>query len=73
MFAEAHEDLFLEVITKTVFMRKYTYKKWPKILSSKFGEILAKILRTPRNLPAPTPMTIVSTKVKVLNPSANFL
>jgi len=30
--------------------------QWPKIFSGKFGEIRAKILRTPQNLPAPTPV-----------------
>jgi len=37
-------------------MRKYSHKKWPKIFSGKFEEIRAKILRTSKNLPAPTPM-----------------
>jgi len=31
-------------------------KKWPKTFLGKFGEIRAKFLRTPKNLPAPTPM-----------------
>jgi len=30
------------------------HKKWPKDFSGKFGEIRAKILRIPKNLPAPT-------------------
>jgi len=33
----------------TVFMRKYSHKKGPKIFLGKFGEIQAKILRTPKN------------------------
>jgi len=36
-----------------VFMRIHSHKKWSKIFSGKFGEIRAKILRTPKNLPAP--------------------
>jgi len=34
----------------------HKHKKWPKIFSGKFEEIRAKILRTPKNLPAPTTM-----------------
>jgi len=34
-------------------MRKHSNKKWPKHFSDKFGEIRAKIFRTPKNLPAP--------------------
>ena len=52
---KSHEDSFL-VIWSTVFMRKYSYKKWPKTFSSKFGKIRPKILRTLKKLPAPTPM-----------------
>jgi len=37
-------------------MRNYSHKKWPKIFSGKLVEILAKILRTRKNLPARTPM-----------------
>jgi len=33
-----------------------SHKKWPKNFSGNFGEIRAKIFRTPKNLPAPTPM-----------------
>ena len=32
------------------------HKKWLKIFSGKFGIIRAKIVRTAKNLPAPTPM-----------------
>jgi len=39
----------------TVFMRKYSHKKWPKFFWQ-VSEIRTKILRTPINLPAPTPM-----------------
>jgi len=41
------KNLFLQVIPKTVFMRKYSHNKWPKNFAVKFGEIWAKILRTP--------------------------
>jgi len=34
-------------------------KKWLKNFSGKFGEIRAKILRTPKHLPAPTPMLLI--------------
>jgi len=47
---------FLEVIRKNILHEKYSHKKWPKIFLGKFGEIRAKILRTPKKLPAPTPM-----------------
>jgi len=40
---------------KNVGLRKCLHKKWPKNFSGKFGEVQAKILRTPQNLPAPTP------------------
>jgi len=68
-FAKSNEDRFtlLEVIPKKVFMRRYLHEKWPKIFSGKFGEIQAKILRTPKNFPAPTPTdtgTIVSEKLQ---------
>jgi len=43
---------FRNIIRNMVFMRKYSHKKF----SGKFGEIRAKILRTPKYLPAPTPM-----------------
>ena len=49
------KTVFLEVI-RTVFMKRNSHKKWPKIFSGKFGKIRAKILRTPKNLPASTPM-----------------
>jgi len=32
------------------------HKKWRNIFTDKFGEIRAKILRTPKNLPAPIPV-----------------
>jgi len=50
--AQNHKNFCLEVIHNTVVM----HTKWPKIFSGKFGEIRAKILRTPKNLPAPAPM-----------------
>jgi len=59
-FAESYEDLFWRSSQNKVFMRKYLQKKWSKMFSSKFGEIWANILRTPKSqklLPAPTPMT----------------
>jgi len=37
-------------------MRKYSHKKWSKNFSGKFEESREKILRTPKNLPAPSPM-----------------
>ena len=49
-----HEDLFLEVIQKNVFVGenwKFAGKSW-KIFSGKSGENRAKILCTPKNLPA---------------------
>ena len=54
-FAEAREDLVLEIITKTVLVRKYLHKKWPKNFSCKFGEIRARIFLTPRNCLPRTP------------------
>jgi len=59
-----------EMAPNTVFMRNYSHKKWPKIVSGKFGEIRAKILCTPKNLPAPMPTveSIISSK-KTLLPS----
>jgi len=36
------------------FHEKTFAQKWPKNVSDKFGKIRAKILRTPKNLPAPT-------------------
>jgi len=48
---------FEESAPNTVFMKIYLHEKWPKNVSGKFGEIRAKFLRTPENLPAPTPMT----------------
>ena len=56
---ESHEDLCLEVIRKTLVMRKYSHKKWSKNFSGKFGEIRAKILCSPENFPALTPMSEV--------------
>jgi len=52
--AQNHMKTFLEVIRKMVFMRKYSHKKWPRNILGKFGDIRAKILRTQKNLPAPT-------------------
>ena len=49
-----HEDLVLEVIQKNVFVGenwKFAGKSW-KIFSGKSGENRAKILCTPKNLPA---------------------
>ena len=50
--AAIHEDVFLEVIPKRC--------SWYEILAQnflgKFGEIREEIFRTPKNLPAPTPM-----------------
>jgi len=63
--SESHEDLFLEVIPKTVVMRNSSHKKWPKNFSGKFGKIRAKILRTPKNLPAPTRMVGLDPSNKV--------
>jgi len=39
---------------------KNSHKKWYKIFSAKFEEIRTKILRVPKNLPAPTPMADVT-------------
>jgi len=39
-----------------------------KFFSGKFGEIWAKSLLTPQNLPAPTPMTTRITQPQVTNP-----
>jgi len=50
-------QLFWRSSQKNVFMRKYLQKKWPENFSGKFEGIWAKILRTPQNLPAPTPMS----------------
>jgi len=37
-----------ETAPNTVFMRKYSHKKWPKFFSGKLGETRAKTLRNPR-------------------------
>jgi len=39
---------------------KNSHKKWSKTFSGKFEEIQAKILRAPKNLPAPNPMADVT-------------
>ena len=54
--AESHEILFLELIPKEGLLEKMFAQKWSKNFSGKCGEIRAKILRTPKNLPAPAPM-----------------
>ena len=36
-----------------------------KFFSGKFGEIWAKILRTPKNVPAPTPMIATSNYLQI--------
>jgi len=46
---KSHEAFFfVEVIRKTVFMRKYPHKKWPKIFSGKFGEFGQKSFAPPK-------------------------
>jgi len=37
-------------------MMKYWHKELPEKVSGKFWEIRAKIFRSPKNLPVPTPM-----------------
>jgi len=48
-----------------VCLRKCSYKKWPKSFSGKFGEIRAKILCTPKNLPAPTPVPLLTSQTVI--------
>ena len=45
---------FWRSLQKKTCLRKCSQKKWPKIFLDKFGEILAKILCSPKNLPSPT-------------------
>jgi len=58
--AKKREDLFLEVTPKKglddLCGRKFVGKIAQKNFSVKFEEIRAKILRTPKNLPVPTPV-----------------
>ena len=51
-----HMKTFLWRSSQHVCLRKRSHKKWPKSFSGNCGEIRAKILCTPKNLPAPTPM-----------------
>jgi len=51
---KSHENVFFGGHPKNGL--QYSQKTWPKSFSGTFGEIRAKILRTPRKLPAPTPM-----------------
>jgi len=60
MWGESHEDLFLEIIPK---MMKYSHRELPEKFSSKFGEIRAKIFRTPKTLSAPTSMCLCVGKI----------
>jgi len=49
--AESHEVLFFgRSSLKKVYLKKCTHKKWPNNLLGKFGEIWAKILRTPKRI-----------------------
>jgi len=51
--------LFLEVTPENIFMIFVGENLWAKIAQKLFGRVwgyLRKILRTPKNLPAPTPM-----------------
>jgi len=50
---------FSEVIPKEGLLEKIFAQKVAQNFSGKFGEIREKILRTPKNLPAPTPMVEV--------------
>jgi len=57
-FAEKHMKTFFEVIRKKglndLCGRHFVGKSRTKFFSGKFGEIRTKILRTQKNLPAPT-------------------
>jgi len=51
------KTFFSFAIPKMVIMKNYSHKKrLKKYFSGKFGKIQAKIFRTPKNLPAPTPI-----------------
>jgi len=47
--------------------RKYSHKVLPGNFSGKFREIRAKIVRTPKNWPAPTPMAWKHTVTATIN------
>jgi len=45
-------------------LRKICRKKSHKGFSGKFGDIRAKVLRTPKHFPAPTPLNVRVTELK---------
>jgi len=58
---KSHEDL-LEVIRNTVFMKTFKQKSAQNFFGQVWGNS-GKILRTPKNLPAPTPMPVFDTSM----------
>ena len=71
-FSESYEDFFWRPSQTKVCLRKCSHKKWPKRFSGKFGEIRAKIFRTPKNLPDPTPRPVAAGGIRGQSPP-NFL
>jgi len=62
---KTHEDLSLMFIPRKVFFMIFVGGNMQAMLhknfSGKFGKIWSKILCTPQNLPAPTPMPLATT------------